>query len=74
MDKLHLPVLNLLTLEVHRQLNMLGLRVEFGVAGKRLSALVVGVDFERQVWEAVNFSEELYKVTGYILTTGDKEV
>ena len=64
MDKLYLPVFNLLTLEVHRQLYVLGLRVEFGIAGKRLSALVIGRDLERQIWEAVYLSEELYEVTG----------
>ena len=32
--------------------------------GKRLSALVVGIDLKRQIWEAVYLSEELYEVTG----------
>jgi hypothetical protein len=45
-DKLHLPIFNLLTLEVHRQLYMLCLRIEFRIAGKRLSALVICVDLE----------------------------
>jgi len=47
MDYLHRPLLDLLMLEMDRQLNVLCLCVEFGIAGERLSALVIAIDLER---------------------------
>jgi hypothetical protein len=33
--------------------------VELGVTGEYLSALVVGIDLERQIWKAMNLTEKL---------------
>jgi hypothetical protein len=38
--------------------------VEFGVTGERLSVLVIGIDFKRQIWKAIDLAEELDKIVG----------